>query len=224
MSHYDEEFGTIKLPAKAVKAVRLACVEAHNAAQERLFERSQQVLDRVRLEQKGKRKVNWPDVVMTTAFKMFPSEDHHEVLRLLLPETRRPLPETGHGPRWEFVRATKPVAPKRKALDLVGKRADAFSFEEASITFKGRDVTWHVDRNNKAVETARRHPVAKAFFRALDAVEWTRGTGGELCGNDEYNEDGAGEGDRGNYVTKRYGPLGEPRRRVFSRGSKVYVL
>jgi hypothetical protein len=72
-----------------------------------------------------------------------------------------------------------------------------------------------VPSNNHACETARRHPVAAAFFAALGRVRWTRGSGGEIVGNDEYNRDVDYEGGGANYVVDRYGPT--PSRRLSLR-------
>jgi hypothetical protein len=53
---------------------------------------------------------------------------------------------------------------------------------EALITLNGRKVRWDVDENNHAVDRAHSHPMAVAFFAALDGITWTRGTGGDFVG------------------------------------------
>jgi hypothetical protein len=82
------------------------------------------------------------------------------------------------------------------------------SWDECGVTFdlKARTVRWGVSENNHAVERARESWLGRAFFRALDRVNWTRGTGGTIVGNDEYNSDSEYEGGGANYVTASYPP------------------
>jgi len=48
--------------------------------------------------------------------------------------------------------------------------------------------------------------MGNAFFRALGQVVWTRGTGGEIVGNDEYNRESKASGDGGNFTKQTFGP------------------
>ena len=72
-----------------------------------------------------------------------------------------------------------------------------------------RTVQYHSGENKSAVEDADKHPIGKALFSGLRGISWKRKTGGALVGNDEYNQDAEYEGGGGNYVTRRYGPLGK---------------
>lgn len=85
---------------------------------------------------------------------------------------------------------------------------------EPSISFHGRQVTWSVPENNHAVEHGRDHPLAQAFFKLLDTVTWTRGSGGDIVGNDEYNRDSRENGGGGNYTTASYFPDRKSARRI----------
>lgn len=105
---------------------------------------------------------------------------------------------------------TTPRRVLKKDIDWVTNRTTAFKVgDDAYITFD-RDastVTWAVHENNRACETARSHPLARTFFATLDSVRWTRGTGGEIIGNDEYNRESRAHGGGGNYWKNGYGPL-----------------
>ncbi len=92
----------------------------------------------------------------------------------------------------EFPKATS----KTKIFDLG---------DEARISFNGRKVTWAVEENNHACENAREHPLAGTFFTNLAKIKWTRGSGGVIVGNNEYNRDDHGQGGGGNYVVTRFG-------------------
>lgn len=77
---------------------------------------------------------------------------------------------------------------------------------EATITFKGNEVTWNVPENNHACDHAHEHHIGRAFFAALNKVTWTRGSGGVIVGNNEYSRDSYDVGGGGNYETARFGP------------------
>ena len=86
-----------------------------------------------------------------------------------------------------------------------------YSFEvaggEAHIGFnvKSHTVVWSVSENNHAVDDARGSKEGRMFFQMLNCVNWTRGSGGVIIGNNEYNRDDYNEGGGGNYVTATYG-------------------
>ena len=234
VSKNESEHGTIKLPAGAMKGVRAAVIEAANEEKLRLIAKANEVLPKLLAATKGKRDVRWESEVEKIIFGDFKADPQgyyrrsddadysaHDILRVLMPVKRVPLPTTE--PLWMGkghldIKPKKPRAPKKgeiKAL-LLGKKVDHVSFDGATISFgkDGRHVEWDVNENNHAVETAHDHPVGKAFFRALGKITWTRGSGGTICGNDEYNRDGEGEGAGGNYVTAEYGPAAQKRERA----------
>lgn len=105
-----------------------------------------------------------------------------------------------HQPTVEDVSHWAPAATNRTKMFDVGG--------EASISFEKNNVTWSVPENNHAVETAEKHPLHDVFFDALASVQWTRGSGGVISGNDEYNQDGREYGGGANYITHTFGPQG----------------
>ena len=100
---------------------------------------------------------------------------------------------------------------KKDALEFPTARTTNFrAGDEAWIVFdrEHHSVSWGTSNNNHAVELARATAAAVSFFRALDTVKWTRGTGGVLAGNDGYNQDSRGDGLGADYTTVGFGPLG----------------
>lgn len=97
-------------------------------------------------------------------------------------------------------------------------RTTRFTADEATVTIAGRTLHWSTGDNNHAVAHARNSWLGLALFKALGAVTWTRGTGGALVGNDEYNQEASGAGEASNYVTATYGP---PRART-ARAATAY--
>jgi hypothetical protein len=103
---------------------------------------------------------------------------------------------------------SKLVLPKKKDLGLLPLTGDCtISLADASIFIRNESYTikWVVPENNHACEHARKHPTAKKLFVLLHQVKWTRGTGGTIVGNDEYNRDSAYEGGGANFVKDRFG-------------------
>lgn len=206
MSKYEWESGSIKLPTKAWKPVRDALVTAYNQQQDRLSELAQKV--HARLVHMG-----W-----TPGHQL-----HHSMDAALRsePEGRLLLQRFQEEDHWLLGMALvkgdekgsrKLVKPTKSAFaHLAVSKAESLTCGEASITFqhKQRSMTWAVSDNNHAVDRARESWLGRAFFSILRSVEWTRGTGGTICGNDENNRDQRDEGGGANYVTARFGPLGK---------------
>jgi hypothetical protein len=215
MSKYEWERGTIVIPADAWSAFRRVLVEKWNAEQERLLVLAQTLRGEVEKAAKGKRgfdRTAWLRERMRarewgSSGESERSDDCDEVIRLIGLDSKHvdgvwSTPSKSH-------------APKRKDLRLMPiSRGGALRLDEATIVLDDatHSVTWSVSENNHACETARSLPMARALFAALDRVEWKRGSGGKIVGNDEYRRDSDGEGEGGNYVTAEYGPNVQKRR------------
>lgn len=73
---------------------------------------------------------------------------------------------------------------------------------------KNRIVKWDVPENNHAVDYANEHGMAMVFWNAINAVVWTRGTGGRTWGSNEYADDAERDGGYSSDHTKqRWGNL-----------------
>lgn len=93
---------------------------------------------------------------------------------------------------------------------------------DGSISFKGREVTYSVS-DSHGCDRPREHPVSQMLWSALAKVNWTRGSGGEILGNNEYNEEaGRGQaGGGGSYVVMSFGPKSKNSRHQWGAG-EVY--
>lgn len=227
MSRNEWERGTIKLPTSEFPKVRKAVEDADKAAKTKLFEATQQVWKGLTPKQRRDhgaydeaiRAYCFDPARTPSAWDSNPplrcglSPQEAEELYHLLGRGQR---ERTENPNHWGARSDKPRRILRDDLEWPTNRTTSFSVGgEGSITFDrdASSVTWDVAENNHAVDAARNHPLAGAFFTALDKVTWTRGTGGVLIGNDEYNEEAGREyeGGGGSYFTGGFGPIGAER-------------
>lgn len=216
MSRYDWERGTITLPARAWKGFRDAMALAERERQTSLLALATQLhvllAEAKKTAKRGAFDVYRASEVLRQAdshrrlFERIEALDgHHAVLRSL---------RSDKDPR-------RLVAPKKKDFPVVcaTKLHRLGAGCEGRILFDAtkRQVIWDTGENNHAVERARESYHGRKFFALLAEVAWTRGSGGTLVGNDEYNRDQDGAGDGGNYVTQSFGPLGQAAREVLGR-------
>ncbi len=227
MSCNEWERGELKFSAVEFRKFRDAFVAAWNAERAADFERATRLYSALVEAGRGQRKFDWRRAFYGLFSKesarlslYSPAQQPYatttmtdfELFRLLL-EKEIPPSETQ---RWtRFEPRTSPVMPKKKDFAPI-PATKAASFKagfEGSVTFdhKNRTVTWSVQENNHAIDVARESFVGRLFFRTLSAVTWTRGTGGVIYGNNEYNRssDNAGVGSGGHTMNGAYGPLGD---------------
>lgn len=232
MSCYEWESGTLKLPTAEFTKLRKTIETADKARKQILFDRSQTFWKG--LPAKAKRDADayreavreycWPQAVSySPGVVRMPlgapapdealAEELHDLLQRML--TKR-VKNPDHGVKaWqgETILVTCPPRRVLKAdVAFPTNRTLEFSVGyDATITFnrEASSVTWSVGENNHAVDHARSHPLANVFFTALGRITWTRGTGGVIVGNDEYNRHSESVGGGGNYVTASYGPAGK---------------
>jgi hypothetical protein len=202
MSRREWERGELKVSGKEFVSIRRDMVAFVNQRQVRLYEKAQTCYQWLKNAGKGKRGYDYQ-----LALASFLSDDtYHEIFHVIFPYEK--VLENGSGAAWKHSR--KPKAPKKKSFAPLKQNVERINVgREASIGFdrKTRTIHWSTGENNHAVDSAREHAIGREFFKRLSRVVWTRGTGGEIIGNDEYNEesghDHAGSG--GSYVTARYG-------------------
>lgn len=204
MSCYEWERGTITIPSKKFSAFRKQIISDWNNYRLQLFEAAKLALPKIRAACKSKENWTATDTAVRIAAE-FTKE----------PEALVALISSNEGGKIKF------ASPKKKDLGLlpISKIGQALHFEDASIVFSSsaNTVIWDVGENNHAREYARDHPMGRAFFRALHAMEWVRGTGGTIIGNDEYNRDADYEGGGGNYITASFGPASKLNNKALRR-------
>jgi hypothetical protein len=192
MSCYEWERGTLILPSAEATRLKKAVRDATNREHDRIYEAS-----RSWWRKNGRRYV--------AAFKRDRWTEAHALERSI-PDGCYDAIDTGRTenrmPRHEDV--FPPRATNKDTSFWAGRYQG-----EGHITFAGRAVTWSVSENNHACESARGGAVAAAFFAALSRIKWTRGTGGVIVGNNEYNRDSESAGGGGNYIVAAYGPKGD---------------
>lgn len=200
MSRNEWERGEIKLSTKEFSSVRRDLIAFHNERSARVFSKAQHLF--VNLKELGKGKRGYDFHTALESMSVIDVDGGDEIMDAIFPYQQ----VEGKG----YVRSAKPKAPKRAQFNPLKTNTDRIPVgHEAGIGFdrKRRVIIWSVSENNHSVDRAHEHSMGREFFKRLSRVVWTRGTGGELIGNDEYNEDAGREyaGGGGSYVTHRFG-------------------
>jgi hypothetical protein len=215
MSCYEWERGDIKMSVKEYSRVKKAFIESMKKAQEDAYNNALKLYNRIIETTKGKRGVDFESAYhncqysRTSTYSSWGSG-----------YTETNLDKSGTFYSKYVNRTKKPLKPKKKDyITKVDRKNVSVDLEDAYIGFRdsSRTITWEVSENNHAKEHAHAHPLAKTLFNLLHKVEWTRGTGGTIVGNDEYNRDDSYAGGGGNYITMSFGPLGKDARRDYAR-------
>ena len=218
MSCYEWESGTIHFSTKEWPKFRKLMITVWNNRQYEIFEVAKKAHVAAKAAAKGKRGANRDKPIMAAIAKACGSslnqwgsiadtscqELWDGVLRLIL------IKEKG--------KSTNTKNPQKKDLEVfpVSKNC-SFDYAGCDVGFRNetRSLVWDVGENNHARDYAHEHWYTRRLFQELFQVTWTRGTGGTIVGNDEYNKDSDYEGGGGNYATHRIGPLGKEMRQAW---------
>ena len=215
MSCYEWESGSFKLSVVEYSKLKKSFMSGVKALYTSAYDDAIKLYNKILAEGKGKRLkgTDWFNfyqkfrtVIDTTSY--FHVTKELDPFDLAMDSMFRKVDENG---RRIF---GKPLKPRRG--DFAIKIKNVFQFEEASINFsdKERKVYWDVSENNHACDRAAEHPIGKLFFKCLGKVNWTRGTGGVIVGNDEYRQDDREAGGGSNYIKQTYGPIGKEKNRL----------
>ncbi len=224
MSRYEWEHGTFRIPANRWASLKGALRQAYNDGLAADLVLAEQVLTKVKADHKRRRNVDW--------------------CAALTQEIDAQDPRSGGGgtfrPKYRFGVLDSAAVIAKACAGLVEGRGKLRSLKKKdfpratnkTITFDGdgwrislhdqnRSVVWNVPENNHACDYARSSHMARTLFRLLDGMAWSRGTGGYIVGNDEYNRENspAEVGGGGNLLKMPYyGPVGK--KEAQSRGQR----
>jgi len=218
MSCYEWERGEFKLSVKAYRKFRADFIARWNESMDRAYSRACKIHSEVLHANKGKRNVNWWEAVRdhrlylggygVPGYQSSASTlelDHHHLIT-------KSLGFKGDGA------GNRPCKPKKKDFPHATRKTTAFSdgWNDGAVMFHDsvRHVVWEVCENNHACEHARASFLGRLFFDLLGKVEWTRGTGGTIVGNDEYSRESHDVGGGGNYSKGSWGPKEQQARRA----------
>ena len=204
MSCYEWERGRIKIPNTEWTILKSKILKAYNRLIDNDHTIATNTYNTIVNEGKGVRNFNYRSAAI--AYLMRTHNLHYDSINRIELSLFSPSAS---------VKRRKPLKPKRKDFPLATNRTTQFRIGSSFIQLdnKNKLFTWNVPENNHAVDTAHEHPVTIAAFNALkditDKNGWKRNSGGVIIGNDEYNSSSTDIGGGGNYITARFGPLGQ---------------
>lgn len=215
MSNNEYENGTFTLPTAAVAPLKKLLREDQNAHRERIFAEAKRVHVKIKTTSREKYQkeltrrddTNWNSVYDWAAIY---------VLEGMLRRRGDKPPVT------PIVADMDAILPEAKSTTTEFRILTKHDHNCGVIRFKGREVTWSVWENNRAVDHAHSGSTAKVFFGYLDRLTWTRGTGGYTMYDSEYNEDSMGNR-TGASLSATWGPLGE-RQKVWDLQTRGFSL
>lgn len=220
MSRNEWEEGTLQLSQIGYRKLTTELFAAVNAMREEDFSTLERLRKAILEAGKGSRGRDWgalfdeqmekTDAINSWGYASTYRKPVFEFHTMQTWDARSKLVET-RDPATGKLSTHAPKAVKKSDFAPLSTRSTkSLSAGEGTISFDpaNRLVRWHVSKNNHACRDARDSKVGQAFWKALGKVEWTRGTGGVIVGNDEYNSDDRSNGGGANYATGRFGPLG----------------
>ena len=228
MSCYESEHGALTIPSAQWAAFKASIREAYNKSQLDAFQRAAALQVKI-LILHGVHKNKNP--------KTFGGY-WENLLEMAVEAVERPVYERWgtrtysalyYDQQWDIESALfrngtdkPPLKPLKKDFPLANSATKSLAQGEAYVGFddERRRVIWNVSENNHAIESARSTALGRALFAALAKIKWTRGSGGFIIGNNEYNRDSEDEGGGGNTVNDEYGPEVDKRRKEAEERSR----
>jgi hypothetical protein len=203
MSKYGWERGTIVIPTSQWTLFCNALMAAYNRKQDFYLEKALALHERIAVLKKGKRGWEATDAHQAVG---------QDALGLALLKTVDGAYWSVHKSMFRSKEQGVTFSKPRRS-DFPHLRRSTMTVlddGEASLFFdaKARTVVWDVPENNHAVEDARNGWLGMLLFQLLRQMPWSRGSGGVIVGNDEYNQEQRDSGAGANYISCWFGPLG----------------
>lgn len=182
MSCYEEENGSLKLPAKQYQTVRRAVISAVEIQLQKEYDAAMALRNackavgirtgRLKIERGQHKGTTLSDLAWKIARKY--DVDSWAIQRLVSPYN------------------TQKIQNPPKSYLKVKKSETNFCFDCATLSFdaKSKTVEWDVAENNHSVDRAREHRIGEAFWGAIRRVKWTSKTGGSIWYTSEYQREG----------------------------------
>lgn len=221
MSCYEWERGEITIPTSQWAGFKKALRDSYNAELQKDLVTVAKAIERVKVDNKGKRGVNWKEVLRTelyaqdtvagyyrTSYNTTKARYELAVLEVYQIADKC-VTQTKDDATGKIKYALKSL--KQKDFPAANTKTIVFDADDGSIhlTDKTHCVTWSVQENNHACERARDSFMGKVLFNLLSKIQWVRGSGGCITGNDEYNRENQDAGGGANQLKDTFGPLGE---------------
>lgn len=207
MSCYEWERGSIKFSAKEWPSFRKDMLTEWKNRQERLYRHATKATSDLKKRVKGLRGHERSDALRSVV-KMYAG--WHSLSLSEAAELEYAVLDFN----WDnqvYQLARPKFTRQTFGLPCVVSRGTTIRHSDWSMVFSDseRSLLWDVSENNHAVDRARGHDFVNRVFARLDQTTWTRGTGGVIVGNDEYNQSLQLPGSGANYVSASYGPIGD---------------
>lgn len=217
MSREEWEHGVIKLPTAEFSRVRQAIADDDLKRQTEVFEHTQTFWKSLNRKQRTDRR-EYLDAAQEYAVAeedRIEKENRRIAQRTSWSRAPQFLPDNSDAILRELQETLhrgngKPRRVLKSDIEFPTNKTLTFGDDNADVVFNREEstVTWSVGGNNHAVDFARGGALAHKFFETMNTVKWTRGTGGIIHGNDEYNDGPHGEGRGSDYATSGFGPIG----------------
>lgn len=213
MGHWEREEATIVLPAQAVAPLKAILRQEHNALRQRILDTCKAVwleeLKKTRSSELYQQRLDaWETSIYerqrTNTWSKSSLNEHEQ--QYIFEMVRSLLSRLVDNPRQIQI-----ADLERGSLRKATSRTTGFDIGfHGECRIEGRTLYYTVYEERHSIEPTHNHPLGKALFHFLDNLDWTRGTGGLLVGNNEYaQENGRGQiGSGGDYMTAWWGPLG----------------